>query len=224
MKILFFVLFLYAANVFSEIQATVLLYEEKEQNTPSTNMRYIVTENNMRIDNGQPGDDYILYDRNPKKIFSINHNDKTILVIKDNHWVKQRFKFKTEVMRKKLDQAPKISGQILIDYWVKANDEVCSRFQLLPETFKKEMKVFYEYQKILSGQQVKSINHTPIEMQTPCFLIDQIYNDGAYYLEGLPVQEWHSRGYAKILKDFKHEEVSQELFLLPEGYKEYSIN
>ncbi len=224
MKILFIVLFFYAANAFSAIQATVFLYEEKEQNTPPVNMRYLLTRKYMRIDNGQQTGDYILFDRKHKKIFSINHDDKTILVINNNHWEKPVFKFQTKILQNKLLQAPEVSGQSMVDYWVKADDKLCSRFQLLPEKFRQEMKVFHEYQKVLSGQQVKSIRHTPVEMQTPCFLVDQVYNDGAYYLEGLPVQEWHSRGYAKFLKDYKQEKVNPELFLLPDGYKEYSVN
>jgi hypothetical protein len=224
MKTLFLLLFFYTTNVFAEIQATVFLYEEKEQNSPPVNMRYLVTEKHMRVDNGSESDDFILFDSALKKIFSINHDDQTILVIDNNTWKQPDYKFRVNIVRKTLSQAPKVSGQSLIDYSVLVNNEICSRFQLLPEKFSKEMAVFQTYQLVLSGQQVISLRHTPAEMQTPCFLVDQIYNDGAYYSVGLPVQEWHSRGYAKILTNYKQEKVKQDLFSLPEGYKEYSLN
>jgi len=224
MKILFILLFCYMTNVFSAIQATVFLYEEKENDFPPANVRYLLTKKFMRIDNGHESDDYILFDREDKKIFSVNNEDQTILVINSKLWEKPDLKFPTKIFRKKLLQAPKISGQSLVDYSVKADNEVCSRYQLLPDMFKEEMNVFHEYQKILSGQQVKSLKLTPNEMKTPCFLVDQIYNDGSYYLEGVPVQEWHNRGYAKILKDFKQEEIKPDLLLLPKEYKKYSIN
>ena len=38
----------------------------------------------MRIDNGQADDDFILFDAIKQVIYSINHDDQTILTIKSN--------------------------------------------------------------------------------------------------------------------------------------------
>ena len=84
------------------------------------------------------------------------------------------------------------------------------------------MKLFRDYQTSLSGQLVASLHNTPEEYRTPCFLLHQVHNQGDYYSKGMPIQEWHSRGYMKRLKNYSREKVSDELFKLPQGYEEYS--
>ena len=86
------------------------------------------------------------------------------------------------------------------------------------------MQAFIEYQNVLSGQQAQILHNTPIEMQTPCFLVDQVYNAGDYYRIGLPVHEWHSRGYLRMLKDYKQEKVSADWFVLPKNFSRYSLS
>jgi len=83
------------------------------------------------------------------------------------------------------------------------------------------MAIMQAYQNVLTGEQVRLLANTPEDMRSPCFLADQVYNDGGYYARGLPVQIWHSRGYARILTDFQDQQVEQALFTVPEDYQVY---
>lgn len=204
--------------------ATVFFYEEQEIGVAPGIVRYVVTDQYLRIDNGHADDDFILFDIKEKTIFNVNRIDRTILMIKKHAWDTPEFKFKKNITRKKLDDAPKIEGKSIIDYAVDADDKLCARYQLLPDVFKKERDVFLEYQYVLSGQQVKMLSNTPEEYQTPCFMLDQIYNDGQYLSIGLPVQEWHERGYIKLLKDYGQKEINETIFILPKDFEKYSIN
>ena len=211
----------YVVPGMANVEATVFWYQEKEQNMSVTKIRYLVTDQFIRIDEGQADDDFILFDVTKKTIYSVNHDDHTILEIKNQDWTMPEFDFKREVVLGELKDAPSVAGKTVKRYLLTANDEVCMDIQYLPGTYPDEMRIFHQYQLVLSGQQVVMINNTPQEMQSPCFLLDQVYDDGDYYNKGLPIQLWHSRGYARLLVDFKKEHVPAELFFLPSGYSMY---
>jgi len=85
-------------------------------------------------------------------------------------------------------------------------------------------RLLRNYQVIISGQQVKMSDNKVSDMQTACFFIDQIYNRGKYYDKGLPIQEWHSNERSKILSSYKKVEVNSNKFIVPEDYKQFSID
>ena len=222
--IIIFVLCFNSFSILADVDVTSFMYEEKESGTEAVNVRYLVSEKFLRIDNGALQDDFLLFDRQNKTIYSVNQVDRSILVIKSYQWRSPEFSFAVKVNKKTLDNAPEIMGKKVMDYSVSVNDEMCHRVQLLPDAYSNEMKAFIEYQNVLSGQQAKIISHTPAEMQAPCFLVDQVYNAGNYYHLGLPVQEWHSRGYVKLLRDYKQLKLADEWFVLPEGFDRYSLS
>lgn len=218
-----FILLVNSPILYSDIKAMSFIYEEKEPETESVNVRYLVNNKFLRIDNGQSSDDFILFDRNKKEIYSVNRDDQSILVIKNNEWLAPKYDFSIKENKTVLTKAPKIQGKHVMDYSVSVNKDLCYRIQSVPDVYANEMQAFIEYQKVLSGQQVKLLANTPADMQTPCFLIGQVYNAGDYYRFGLPVHEWHSRGYIKVLRSYKQEKIKQELFVLPKGFESYSI-
>ena len=224
-KLFYFLsLFLVSHLSVANVPATSFLYEEKEEGTEPVRVRYLVSKQFMRIDNGGLKDDFILFDRNNKIIYSINHADKSVLVIPSSSWTKPEFSFSIKETEKILEDAPKLQEKKVLDYSKSVNQKICHRIQIVPGVYGEEMQAFIEYQYALSGQQVKILNTTPVELQTPCFLVDQVYNAGDYYLKGLPVQEWHSRGYIKSLLDYKQRTVGEEWFVIPEQFKRYSLS
>lgn len=204
-------------------KATVFWFDELEAGVEPVQVRYLVTPYYLRIDSGNLQDDYILYDAVKKTIFSINHADKTILVIQSSNWMKPDYGFKTDIVQAPLEGAPVISGKQVQSYKVMVDGEVCTNIQFIPGMYQDEMKILKNYQRTLSSQQIRNLGNTPEHMKTPCFMLDVAYNEGDYYDLGLPVQEWHNRGYAKYLKDYKTQNVPEAFFKLPENYKQYSV-
>lgn len=224
MKILvsFFVFIISANTVFAEnIKSLVLHYDEYEEATGAQSVRYLINDRFLRIDNGDDKQDYILFDVTKKSIYSINHDDRTILKIENQKWQQPEFKFKVSNSEELLKGAPKIQSKPVFDYKIKAGEEVCTQVFLIKDVYPAAMSVLYDYQYVMSGQLVATLKNTPVEYQTPCFLVDQVYHSGEYYKSGLPVQITYSRGYSKMLKEYKEVEFSVELFELPEGYSEY---
>ncbi|MDH5764521.1 MAG: hypothetical protein OEZ38_00785, partial [Gammaproteobacteria bacterium] len=203
----------YSLSLASEdLLVTILWFDEIEAGNDQVQMRYMITPQYLRIDNGNLHDDFILFDVTKKIIFSVNHEDRTILLIRGDNWKKPDYKFVADISHDVLEGAPAISGKQVKEYKIKVNDEMCTHIQYIPDMYKKEMNILKYYQQTLSSQQIRSLSNTPDHMKTPCFMLDVAYNDGIYYDLGLPVQEWHNRGYARYLKDYKQEKVAVKLF------------
>ena len=215
-------LLLPTASVFAaSLNMLMLNYDEVEQGAGLQNTRYLINQQFMRIDNGDDAADYILFDVARQTIFSVNHEDRTILKIEKNQWQLPKFDFKVSRSEEQLRDAPEIFNKPVFLHRASADDKVCTQVFYIKDTFMDEMDVLYQYQQILSGQQILSLKNTPQEFRTPCFLLDQVYHSGDYYHMGLPVQISYSRGYSKLLKDFARKDVDSRLFELPEDYREY---
>ena len=221
-KIVLLSLLLLSAKLYAveNIDATVFLYDEKESGTEVSRVRYILTDDFMRIDEGRAEDDYILYDVNKNILYNINHDDKTIMFIESQAW-KMPANLGRQVIDKKLPEAPKIAGKEIAQYHLIANEKICSEVQFIPEIYKAERAILSRYQNLLSGQLVSSLSNTPVEMQTDCMLVDRVYKSGELYNKGLPIQEQHENGYIKILVDFSKQKVNKKLFTMPDTYEKY---
>lgn len=219
---LFFIVFVFSSAVAAEkLKSFALYYDEIEVGAGVQSMRYLINDKFIRIDNGNDKADFVLFDVNKKTIYSVNHDDQTILKIENNAWARPEFDFKVSVKQGVMSAAPKIQNKTVFSYTVSAGKKVCTDVFLIKNIHAKEMKILHQYQQILSGQQVATLSNTPKDMQTPCFLVDQVYHAGDYYKIGLPVKISYSRDYTKLLNDFKYIESDLKLFKLPEAYKEY---
>jgi hypothetical protein len=204
-----------------KMDSLALTYEEVEKGAGAQIMRYIINDQFMRIDNGNDNADFILFDLKKKNIYSVNHEDQTILKIENKAWSQPQFGFKVSTQLTKMKAAPKIQNKDVYAYYVKAGDKTCTEVFLIKDSFMDEMNVLYQYQQVLSGQQVSTLKNTPVEMHTPCFLVDQVYHAGDYFKLGLPVQISYSRDYVKFLKNYKSMKFDSVIFKLPESYSEY---
>ncbi|MCW8853959.1 MAG: hypothetical protein OQK76_10655 [Gammaproteobacteria bacterium] len=221
--ILMFWLCLFTQLTMANTKATVFWFDELDAGVDPVQVRYLVTTKYLRIDNGGLQDDFILFDAEMKIIYSVNHADKTILVIKNNNWLKPKYDFSIDVKQAPLEGAPIISGKQVQGYKVIVDGEVCTNIQFIPGMYKNEMNILKKYQMTLSSQQIRNLGNTPEHMKTPCFMLDVAYNEGGYYDLGMPVHEWHNRGYARYLKEYKSQNIPESFFQLPKDYKKYSV-
>lgn len=215
----------FSTCVLAEKQKVLALYyDEAEMGAGAQHMRYLINDQFIRIDNGDDKADFVLFDVNKKNIYSVNHEDQTILKIENNQWSQPAFDFKVSTHQSAMNDAPKIQDKTVYTYTVNAGDQACTEVFLIKDIYMDEMKIMHQYQQVLSGQQVATLNNTPKEMHTPCFLVDQIYHAGDYFKIGLPVKISYSRDYIKFLSRFRNISVDSRLFELPKSYKEYKTH
>ena len=205
-----------------------LSYIEREPGIDDYEITMLVSERYIRID--QPGEDngFIVYDDKDRVIYSVSHQDKSVLVIKEHVFSegKSPVKYQTEYLE--LADAPTVSGNVIFNYRVYTgegdNEETCLEIQLVENLLPEVSKLLQNYQKVVSGQQVKMTDNKISDIQTACYFVDQIYNTGAYYKKGLPIQEWHSNGKTRLLMSYKKVKVDAELFQVEESYQQYSLD
>lgn len=203
------------------INSLSLVYDEVEESSGLQQMRYLINEQFLRIDGGVKNSDFILFNVKNRNVYSVNHEDRTILKIVYSEWKIPEFDFQVSTHEKLMKEAPQINNKPVYNYQLKAGEKVCTQVFFIKDMYPSELKVLHRYQQTLSSQQVATLDNTPVEFHTPCFLVDQVYQQADYYLQGLPVQITHSRGYARYLKHFEQLKVDEDLFVLPEGYHEY---
>lgn len=208
----------------AETSVYELIYNEQEPGTDVYKVRFIVSDEYIRIDDIDDSSGYIIYDHHKKTIYSVSHFDKSILVIPYYEFKSPVIESGIKVNYKALTDAPKISGKTVYNYTAHAETEKCMDIQLVSGLLPKVTKLMKAYQGIVAGQQVKVLKTTPVEYQTACFLYDQVYNDGKYYEKGLPIQEWHSNGKQRVLVSYKEIKVNLSIFDFPSDYREYSLD
>lgn len=214
-----------SAGALDKTAAYELHYSEQETGTDIYDVRVLVSGTMMRIDD--PGSDdngYIIFDNDKKTIFSVSHYDKSILVIPLYSYARPDMSKEIKIENTALTDAPKIAGKTVHSYSAFSGENKCLAVQYVPGLLPEVVEVLRDYQLVLSGQQVKNLPATPKEYQTPCFLYDQVYNDGEYLLKGLPVHEWYSSGKTRLLNSYREIMVEPDVYRLPEGYREFSLN
>jgi len=204
-----------------------LSYQEHEPGIDTYEVTMLVSDRFLRIDESGEDTGYIIYDDKIKTIFSVSHFDKRILVIKEQPFSIKQLNVLSTVEYLPLSDAPTISGKPLFNYRIftgkGVEEKTCAQLQVAKGLLPKVASLLKKYQRVISGQQVKMLDNTIKEVQTPCYLVDQIYNEGLYYDKGLPIQEWHSNEKSKRLVDYKKVKVKATVFDLPTGYEKFSI-
>lgn len=222
-------------NAVHSMEVYQLIYSEREPGVDDYETAMLFSERYIRIDEPGEKSGFIIYDDKDKIIYSVSHLDKSVLVIKEHVFSEKSSPAKSTVEYLQLADAPTVAGNNIYNYRVFVNndaldaqldkvEETCTELQLVENLLPDVRKILGNYQRVVSGQQVKMVDNKINDMQTACYYIDQIYNSGAYYEKGLPIQEWHSNQRSKILTSYKKIKVDSSVFDVPEDYRQFSID
>ena len=226
-RILIFVLMALASGCSKDEGNTMILFAETEQDIQPYMTRTIITPEYMRFDYNKDDDDFILFDRKSKVIYSVVHQDQTIVTVEPRE-VKVESPINLDFVIEKGvlgEEVPNVEGTKPEYYRYKVNGQVCyetiSVKGLLPDA----TSAFRDYMKTLSGEHARILPRTPADMQDPCDLATNIFDYGRQYENGFPINEWHgeyNNHYKRQLVNYeKGYKAKPELFQLPEGYHRY---
>jgi len=215
-------------NTKDSSQGYLLSYIEREPGVDEYEVTMLISDRFIRIDEAGDQSGYIIYDDKDKIIYSVSNVDKSVLVITSHVFSEKDLPVKATIEYLQLDDAPTVSGKEIYNYRVypaKDKEETsCTEIQLVENILPKVRKILRNYQLVVSGQQVKTTDNKLSELQTACYFIDEIYNTGAYYEKGLPIQEWHNNERSKILTSYKKVALEKGKFMVPEKYKRFSVD
>ncbi len=216
-------------------QVYKLSYLEREPGTDEYEVTMLVSARYIRVDEEGDNSGFIVYDDKDKIIYSVSHDDQSVLVIKQHVFSIADLPVKPTIEYLQLADAPMVAGKAVFNYRVyikqsnseakidNESEETCLEVQLVENLLPEVRAILQNYQKVISGQQVKMADNKITELQTGCYYIDQVYNTGAYFEKGLPIQEWHSNEHSKILTGYSKVSVASDKFKIPQDYRQFSI-
>ena len=216
-----------SVNAGESVAAVKLIYQEQEQGIEPYVLTYTVTSDYVKIDDEADNSGYIIYDIKANSINSVNHHDQAILVIPEYPVKDFKPGFNVDIEYEIFKDAPTIAGKQVYSYKVRAitdkSSDTCMKIQLVPELLPDVANSLQGFQRLMSGQHASTLEQTPEEYRTPCYLVDQVYNKGEYYSKGLPIHEWHSNEKMRQLLNYEEVKVDVSIFKIPKEYRQYSL-
>lgn len=180
--------------------------------------RYLVTKQFLRMDYGQDGDDYVLYDRAQMRVYNVVHRDRNVLVIdaatvnypKPKNWDVREDVTAMSDGRKRIEIA--------------VNGTVCSRM-LTSEKFLPEVgKAMAEMQLALAATQAATFRATPEELRDSCELARHVLETDLWFKHGLAVDMLHHTGMSRRLLNSGEVPLRPRVFTVPADYGRASLN
>lgn len=207
----------------ANITGWVLWFDEQRPGEPGGIMRMLVTQDFLRIDNGNEEEDYLLFNRRTGSLVNVVVDDETVFslarTIDISNYNKPELSWEV-----KKDQSFAVTNRKgdkkseFYQYLVNGQEcrSVVSVSDLLPEV----VKAMREYHRVLANELYKGLKFQPADDY--CYLAFNVFEPGKYLEAGFPVREWDKKGYQRFLKDYQSGIVLPEkLFVLPENYSKY---
>lgn len=214
-----------AADGKTTATATELIYRVKMPGVPAYRTRYLVTRRFMRRDQGPGSRDFVLLDRKGRRVYSVSHTDRTVLVIPYRAiQTKLPTSLKLAERRRPDHKASRVGGRRPVRYTLLANDDVCSTEVVVPGLLKDAVAAMAEFERIFAGQRAMYMAKRPAAIQAPCNLARYVYASDRYLRHGIPIEQADPTGYRRTLVEYKlMTPVNPALFKLPKGFRRYSV-
>lgn len=203
------------------VPATLLLWQEQETGIAPYPSRMLVTEHYLRSDEGQDDGDFLLFDRPSRKIYSVSHEQRMILVIEAEKMSDTTGAPPIKELLQPDPEAPKIDGQQASHFQLYSGDQECLQATVVPGLMPDVVAAMREMQTVLAARQYRDLGKTPDAYQTPCFLANYVYAIDRHLQAGFPILELRQDGRQRALLDYRNAQpVASELFTVPQGYTE----
>jgi hypothetical protein len=208
-----------------DIAATVVWYAEQEAGSEPYRARYIVTDAFLRLDEGNDEGGFVLLDRRQRRIYNVVPETDSVLNIDGRGPVPEPPEsLSIEVEESRDAQAPRLEGRQPLTLVLRAGNEVCRSAVVVPGLLEDLSAAFSEFFRVLAVQQSRTLDNTPAELQTPCFLARYLYAGDFHSNAGLPLLEWSGDSDRRELLDYERGVmVDESLFAVPRGLQSYEI-
>jgi hypothetical protein len=216
-----------AKSELGEDYGVLLTYSERERaGTPLFKSQMYVNKNFLYINDERAPNDFLLFNRSNKTIYSVTHGNKTVFVIKPKE-VKGAPPITIDYVAKSQPSSaiPKVSGRVATHYQYTANGNQCYDAVTLEESFLKEVvAVLKEYRQVLAGEHASTVHSMPMDTHDACDLALNVYHPSQHLSTGLPMREWDQKGYLKFMVNYQlNYKMDVARFEIPKDYNEFSV-
>lgn len=212
---------LLSACTASPVPSVFLSFTETEPGGEPYPVRMLVTDKYLRIEDGDGKGGFILFDRETRTAYSVNHEARTTLVLKVRPVEMARpatFENKAE---RDTATFPAVEGRSVTHYRLMTNGEHCFDVYAADGLLPQAVKALREYHETLAGEQAAMQAHVPAAFQSGCDLADYVFLPTRYLEYGFPVRQINRAGVLRQLADFKTGVPVPPKFLeLPADYKQ----
>jgi len=201
-------------------KGTVLWYAEQEPGIDPYRVRYMVSGDFVRSDEGSDEGGFVLLDRSEQQIYSVVPENRTILQIDGRGDLPQVPPgLSIEIERSADEKAPRLAGEVPVTLELISNRELCYSAVIVPGHLEQARTALREFARALAVQQSRTLAATPREYQTPCFLSRYLYATDFHLQQGIPLADWSQQGHRRELLDYQTGvELDAGLFELPDGF------
>jgi hypothetical protein len=202
---------------------TQVFFNETGNDLSAQTTRMLVSKKYLRIDDGTSTNDFLLFDRKKRIIYSTNSMDQRILVIKPRP-LDRKSPVKLENTVKKITtDAPPIEGKKVTHLALHTNKKICYDLFAVDGFLPDVTAALKEYRQALAGEQAIAIDTMPSEMLQACDLANNVFHASRHLEHGFPIRLKETNGKFRELVDYmKNFRIAPELFVLPEGYSEFT--
>ena len=207
-----------------EDKVTALLYVEQAKGAQPERVRMLVGARYLRIDEGRDGNDYLLFDRSSRTIYSVSSTAKQTLVIalrpvSQDSPVPLTHRVETDDAK-----FPSVAGHEVRHHRLLTNDKLCYDLHAAQHLNPQAVAGLREYYEALAGQQAVTLAITPKEFLTPCELANNVFAPARHLAHGLPVRLVDNHGKMSELMDIQESfPGADRLFTLPADYPQLAI-
>jgi hypothetical protein len=203
--------------------AVELAFDDFEPGMAPVRSRVLITPRWLRLDNGKLDDNFVLFDRESREIFSVNHTDRSVLHIPAGEDLPAAPESLALELRDAPSPMPKVGEHAVKSYQVLAMGQGCAGFSVAPSLLPDAARAFADYQQALARSSYRRLDSTPMELRTPCFLADNVYAVEMRFGTGMMIAEQRADGRGRLLAGFENEvAVDDALFVLPD-YPSYQL-
>jgi hypothetical protein len=205
----------------ADVSTQLLVYQITEPGSEPYVSRMLSTPAFLRLDQGRQDSGFILLDRKARVIYSVNAEDRTILVIDPPQQARKTLPaLRLSAARKAQPGMPQVAGKTPEHWEFFVNDRLCRSAVVVPGLLPQAHAAYAEYLDLLAYQQLLTQAAIPEELQDPCDMAIHVYAPLAVLDKGLPLKEWHASGWRQELVDFRETfAVPSESFELPPDYQ-----
>ncbi len=223
MRYLLFLTSLLAVSFVINAQ-TLFIEKHLEDQLPPYSSRTLISDDYLRMDDGDNAGDFVLLNIPKKIISSVTHSDGSVFEVtykKVTH--PQPVKLKREVVKQPADDYPMLFGVKPQRVSLNVNGRECLQMTVLPDTQAKAIAALKLYYGILAGEQSQILAVTPADQIDECDLALNIYYPHWRFEYGLPIEQTFWTRKTQLLADIIEPKMDlSKLFQLPENYLRYS--
>jgi hypothetical protein len=205
----------------------LLMFTVKEPGADYYQSRIFVNKEVMVVRDSRTKNDFMLFDRNTRTIYSTNSDGKTIFVINPKAIeIQPPFTIDYAETSQPSSAIPKVQDMQATHYRYDANGEHCYDAVTMPDNFLPVVvEAMKDFRLVLAGEHASTLDTIPQDMQDACDLAVNIFHATKHYEHGLPIREWDRKGYQRFLRDYKTGiAMDPKEYELPKDYTQYSIS